>query len=179
VTAVLEGAVLTLVIEYPGHGHAVGVRFQQRYAGVIRSNKNHVYGTLTRLHRAGLLTASSTPIDARQPSRRLRGKTYYAKSEAVATWREWLQEPLWVRDTVLDMRARMRSVRPDAWDAMIAILDRYEQAVRDEVARRDPLAEAADLADLLDRDFYDTQTESALLWIESARERVMRRADRR
>lgn len=175
-TTVLEGAVLAVVIDRPGHGHDLGQRFVERYWPVLRSSDKHVYPVLNRLARRRLVQATEEPLEPPPPSNRIVGPSYRALGAGVEEWRAWLASPLEYDYALQQVLTRLRAVRRGDWDTMLGILDRFDDVIRHVQERDAPRTRGYDeLLDGLVDDFDVAHLDAALTWSERARDRIERR----
>jgi DNA-binding PadR family transcriptional regulator len=171
-------AVLSIVLEQPGHGYDVGTRFVQRYAGLFDSTVPHIYKSLDALETEGHVESfrprpsrsNPRPRSRRQPSR-----VYRATSAGARRWSVWLTGPIPADDARRELWIRLQSVPTDDHRKMLQLLDHYETAVAKSVDRR-PECPRSPLIDVLVREDHEVWLDAQLRWVQSAREHVRHRA---
>jgi len=134
-------ALLGLVIDRPSYAYELARRFERTYDGVLSlSSVSHIYTALTTLRERALIEEIPGTRTGRQPKPR-----YRATAKGLLAYGDWLV------DEIREDRRRQRlfvlqlsSFLRDP-EAAIGMLDRYEQACLQEVARI-PLVSALDCA---------------------------------
>jgi DNA-binding PadR family transcriptional regulator len=124
-------ALLGLVIDRPSYAYELAQRFERTYDGVLSlSSVSHVYTALTTLRERSLIEEIPGTRTGRQPKPR-----YRATAKGLLEYGDWLV------DEIREDRRRQRlfvlqlaSFVRDP-ESAIAMLDRYEQACLQEVAR--------------------------------------------
>jgi DNA-binding PadR family transcriptional regulator len=174
-------AVLTVLLDQPGHGYDVGLRAVSRFSPPYRLTVQHVYGNLRRLRRMGFIE----PIDLdevpdlKHPER---GATFKATADGARGFRGWLGSSFrdWfggpVRPEIVrrELFTRLRALRVDDYGAMLRLFDLFEDAMLRSigyVARGEPLTIVDDLA----REDHEAEIGGALVWVAGAREKVLDR----
>jgi DNA-binding PadR family transcriptional regulator len=162
----INWALLALVIERPSYAYELAQRFQRLYEGVLSlSSTSHAYSALDALSSRGLVEELAGSRQARQPRPR-----YKATAEGLQEYEAWLIDQVHEtrrRQRLLVLQLAALKRRPDAE----RILDRYEQAWRDEaVPERAALGDDAG-SDCIAR----LTTEANLSWVGHARSALARR----
>jgi len=178
-------AVLTVLLDQPGHGYDIGLRAVSRFSPPYRLTVQHVYGNLRKLRRMGFIEPfdlDEVPDEVPDPKHPERGATFKATADGARGYRGWLGSSFrdWfggpVRPEVVrrELFTRLRALRPDDYGAMLRLLDLFEDAMLRSigyVARGEPLTIVDDLA----REDHEAEIEGALRWVAAAREKVQDR----
>lgn len=166
----VDMAVLSVVIERPGHGYDIGMRFVSRYRPLYRTTVQNVYTNLRRLEAAGFIE----PIDPddHQPSRQVRKETFRATGDGARNFRGWLRSPIPSETAHRELFVRLRALRPDDYRSMLRLLDQYETAVLGSIGFI-CAAEPPTVVDDLAREDLEASIESALRWSAGAREKLV------
>lgn len=169
-------AVLSVVLELPGHGYDIGTRFVGRYAGLFNSTIPHVYKALDQLADEELVVGSpypDLPSQGLKPSLRQPKLFYRASPGGARLCRGWLTGPIPPSAARRELWIRLRSTPPTDYATILRVLDNFNEAVlltaRRVASRDDPPS----LIDLLALDDHETMVEAELRWSASARERVL------
>jgi DNA-binding PadR family transcriptional regulator len=166
----VDMAVLSVVIEQPGHGYDIGARFVARYHPLYRTTIQNVYGNLRRLREAGFIE----PMDLEdEPASQgqVRKETFWATAAGARGFRGWLDSPIPSETARRELFTRLRALRPDDFRAMLRLLDRYEEAVLGSIefiSGAQPLTVVDDLA----REDHEASIEGSLRWSAGAREKL-------
>lgn len=166
----VDMAVLSVVIERPGHGYDIGVRFVSRYHPLYRTTVQNVYTNLRRLREAGFIE----PMDLEdEPASQgqIRKATFRATAAGARGFRGWLDSPIPSETARRELFARLRALRADDHRAMLRLLDRYEAAVLGSIgfiSGAHPLTVVDELA----REDHEAAIEGALRWSAGAREKL-------
>ena len=83
----LEGLLLAVLVEEPGHGYALSQRLAQRSGGELGVPEGSLYPALQRLERLGLVTSSWASVQGRR--RRVYSLTDAGRRQAGCAAREW------------------------------------------------------------------------------------------
>lgn len=83
----LEGLLLAVLVEEPGHGYALSQRLAVRSGGELSVPEGSLYPALQRLERLGLVTSSWVNADGRR--RRVYSLSDAGRRQAEAAAREW------------------------------------------------------------------------------------------
>jgi DNA-binding PadR family transcriptional regulator len=169
-------AVLSVVLEMPGHGYDIGTRFVGRYGGLFNSTVPHVYKVLDLLEQKQLVEGSAHPDVALQglkPSMRQPKRFYRVSPGGARVCRGWLTGPIPSHDARRELWIRLRSTRPRDFDTILQLLDHFEYAV---LATAGHVAESPEnpvsVVDTLAREDRETMVEAELRWLASARDHV-------
>ncbi|MBS1868898.1 MAG: PadR family transcriptional regulator [Actinobacteria bacterium] len=166
----VDMAVLSVVIERPGHGYDIGVRFVSRYYPLYRTTVQNVYTNLRRLREAGFIE----PIDLEDepPSHgQIRKASFRATAEGARSFRGWLASPMPAETARRELFTRLRALRPDDYGSMLRLLDRFEEAVLGSIGFISA-AEPLTVVDNLAREDHEAAIEGALRWSAAAREQL-------
>src|SRR5271156_6456825 len=88
-----QGAVLAMLAKEPAHGYQLRARLREALGPVGEGmNDGQIYVTLTRLEKAGLVTAEQEPGLPDRPVRKVYGLTS-AGQQRVAEWRAEVSWP--------------------------------------------------------------------------------------
>ncbi|HEX4805172.1 MAG TPA: hypothetical protein VFU94_04665 [Conexibacter sp.] len=178
-------AVLTVLLDHPGHGYDVGLRAVSRFSPPYRLTVQHVYDNLRRLRRLGFIEpidldeVSDGVPDSKHPER---GATFKATADGARGYRGWLGSEFsdWfgrrVRPEVArrELFARLQAVRPGDYGTMLRLLELFEDAMLRSigyVARGEPQT----IVDELAREDHEAEIEGALRWSDAAREKLLDR----
>ena len=168
-------AVLSVVLELPGHGYDIGTRFVGRFGGLFDSKIPHVYKVLDQLEGQELVVASPYPdlsAEGFKPSLRQPKLFYRASSGGAHLCRDWLTGPIPPSAARREVWIRLRATPPTDYRTILRVLESFEKAVvatAGRVARDDPPS----LIDVLALEDCETMVEAELRWSASARERVL------
>jgi DNA-binding PadR family transcriptional regulator len=166
----VDMAVLSVVLERPAHGYDIGVRFVSRYHPLYRTTVQNVYTNLKRLRQVGFIE----PIDLEgEPAShgQVRKATFRATAEGARSFRGWLTSPIPPETARRELFARLRALRPDNYQAMLTLLDRYEAAVLSSIGFASG-AQPLTIVDELAREDHEAALEGALRWSVAAREKL-------
>lgn len=83
----LEGLLLAVLVEEPGHGYALSQRLASRSGGDLTVPEGSLYPALQRLERLGLVTSTWATADGRR--RRIYSLTAGGRRHAEASARDW------------------------------------------------------------------------------------------
>ncbi|HZV75789.1 MAG TPA: PadR family transcriptional regulator [Conexibacter sp.] len=166
-------AVLSVVIERPGHGYDIGVRFVSRYHPLYRTTIQNVYTNLRRLRRAGFIEPVDVDIEEGAPApRESRGSSFRATADGARGFRGWLASSIPSDSPRRELFVRLRALRPDDYASMLRLLDRYEEAVLGSIGFISG-AQPLTVIDALAREDHEASIEGALRWSAGARERLL------
>lgn len=124
-------AVLALVIEQPGYAFQLWKRFERRFGHLHPVGKPRIYQVVDQLVANGLVEVLADDSgSARQPRTR-----YRATAEGARRYREWLAGG--IRDDPRREELLRRLLATGVNDArgMLRVIDIYERACLDEIAR--------------------------------------------
>jgi DNA-binding PadR family transcriptional regulator len=169
----LKGAILSLVIERPGHGYDLGSRLSARLGPAWAIDPKRLYRMLDQLESAGLLlaTVETDPDNPRQH------RTVYSATpraaRALTTWMETLapREP-----TRAEIQAKVAAARAQDAPRLLMALREYERdCLRLLALNAAPTAAVQSWLGLvmgLVRDAGDLQLRAELEWARHARQRI-------
>jgi DNA-binding PadR family transcriptional regulator len=167
--APVGAAVLALVIEKPSHGYEVWQRFEQRFGGLLDVGSSRIYQVVNGLLDEGLIEELPGEVDGsrRQPRPRYRATAHGAREH-----RRWLAEELHDDPRRAELHRRLLAVGADDETTLRALVDRYEQACLDEMARIGGAHPAAAVRDRLLAEERRLVLEARLKWILFARRQL-------
>lgn len=124
-------AVLALVIERPSYSYEIWKRFEQRFAALYPLSKARIYQVIDHLLENGLIEelAAEAPT-ARQPR-----VAYRATAEGARSHREWLAASIREDPRREELLRRLLATGARDARAMLQVIDVYERACLDDVAR--------------------------------------------
>ncbi len=167
--APVGAAVLALVIEKPSYGYEVWQRFEERFGSLLDVGSSRIYQVVNGLLDEGLIEQVPGRGSSRQPKPR-----YRATAAGASEHRRWLAEEL--RDDPLrtELHRRLLAIGADDAPTMLELVDRYEQACLDEMARlgRGARATATAVRDRLLAEEQRLVLEARLKWILFARRQL-------
>lgn len=163
-------AVLALVIERPSYAYELWKRFEARFEELHPLSKTRIYQVLDQLQRRGLIEDLPSEVpNLRQPR-----VEYRATAEGARAHREWLAATL--RDDPRREELLRRLLATGARDAriMLQIVQIYERACLDDMARKGPRDTVAggDLRDRLIAEERRLAHEARLRFIAFARRQL-------
>ena len=170
-------AVLGLLLERPSYGYEVLVRFRRAFdAGRWDISPQGLYASLDRLERDGLIE----PVAERLASARRQPKTPYRVTvDGARALRQFLETPMNADPSRAEFLVRLQCAISKNADALMQLLDGYEHACLDELARIDPEPPAGDdgteLTLLVERLALEDRrlgVQARLTWIEFARQQL-------
>lgn len=171
-------AVLALVIERPSYGYELSQRFDKRFGELYPVSRSRIYQVLDQLLRNGLI--EQMPFeDARQSLRQPRPH-YRATAEGARLHREWMAAAIQEDPRREELLRRLLATSARDARAMLQIVDIYERACLNDMARRDRLDVLADpddgpgsrLRDLLIAEEQRLVHETRLKFIAAARRHI-------
>ena len=161
-----QEAVLAMLAKEPSHGYQLRARLRQALGPLGEAmNDGQVYVTLTRLERAGLVTAEPTAGRPERPDRKMYELTA-AGQQRVA---EWLAEVSWPRPDLAEFHLKLIAAAAAGLADPLAIVDtqRRELLRRLRDAERAALAEPADSAAGLLLEGIVLRLQADLRWLEA------------
>lgn len=168
-------AVLGLLLERPSYGYELVLRFRHAFAGAHWGlSAQALYAALDRLERGGLIE----PLDGdgHSGSRRQPKRPYRVTAAGARELERFLDEPMGPDATRAELLVRLRCAAALDAGALTRMLDAHEQACREELARIDADAGAADaLADRLAREQQRLGVTARLAWVDYARRELRER----
>jgi DNA-binding PadR family transcriptional regulator len=171
---VQQEAVLAMLAKEPSHGYQLRARLRQALGPLGEAmNDGQVYVTLTRLEKAGLVTAEPTAGRPERPDRKMYELTA-AGQQRVA---EWLAEVSWPKPDLAEFHLKLIAAAAAGLADPLAIVDtqRRELLRRLRDAERAALAEPADSAAGLLLEGIVLRLQADLRWLEACERSWTRR----
>ena len=135
-----QEVILAMLAKEPSHGYELRARLKQALGPVGEDmNAGQVYVTLTRLEKAGLVTATSAPGVQERPDR----KVYELTAAGQQRVAEWLAEVAWPRPDLTEFHLKLIAAAAARLGDPLAIVD----AQRRELLRRLRDAQRAAMAE--------------------------------
>jgi DNA-binding PadR family transcriptional regulator len=135
-----QEVILAMLAKEPSHGYELRARLKQALGPVGEDmNAGQVYVTLTRLEKAGLVTATSAPGVQERPDR----KVYELTADGQQRVAEWLAEVAWPRPDLTEFHLKLIAAAAAGLGDPLAIVD----AQRRELLRRLRDAQRAAMAE--------------------------------
>jgi DNA-binding PadR family transcriptional regulator len=169
-----QEAVLAMLAKEPSHGYQLRARLRQALGPLGEAmNDGQVYVTLTRLEKAGLVTAEPTAGRPERPDRKMYELTA-AGQQRVA---EWLAEVSWPKPDLAEFHLKLIAAAAAGLADPLAIVDtqRRELLRRLRDAERAALAEPADSAAGLLLEGIVLRLQADLRWLEACERTWTRR----
>ncbi len=169
-----QEAVLAMLAKEPSHGYQLRARLRQALGPLGEAmNDGQVYVTLTRLEKAGLVTAEPTTGRPERPDRKMYELTA-AGQQRVA---EWLAEVSWPKPDLAEFHLKLIAAAAAGLADPLAIVDtqRRELLRRLRDAERAALAEPADSAAGLLLEGIVLRLQADLRWLEACERTWTRR----
>ncbi len=169
-----QEAVLAMLAKEPSHGYQLRARLRQALGPLGEAmNDGQVYVTLTRLEKAGLVTAEPTAGRPERPDRKMYELTA-AGQQRVA---EWLAEVSWPKPDLAEFHLKLIAAAAAGLADPLAIVDtqRRELLRRLRDAERAALAEPADSAAGLLLEGIVLRLQADLRWLEACERSWTRR----
>jgi DNA-binding PadR family transcriptional regulator len=135
-----QGAVLAMLAKEPAHGYQLRARLREALGPVGEGmNDGQIYVTLTRLERAGLVTAEQEPGLPDRPDRKVYGLTPAGQQRVT----EWLAEVSWPKPELAEFHLKLIAAAAAGLADPITIIDtqRRELLRRLRDAQRAAMAE--------------------------------------
>jgi DNA-binding PadR family transcriptional regulator len=171
---VQQEAVLAMLAKEPSHGYQLRARLRQALGPLGEAmNDGQVYVTLTRLEKAGLVTAEPTAGRPERPDRKMYELTA-AGQQRVA---EWLAEVSWPKPDLAEFHLKLIAAAAAGLADPLAIVDtqRRELLRRLRDAERAALAEPAGSAAGLLLEGIALRLQADLRWLEACERAWTRR----
>jgi DNA-binding PadR family transcriptional regulator len=169
-----QEAVLAMLAKEPSHGYQLRSRLRQALGPLGEAmNDGQVYVTLTRLEKAGLVTAEPTAGRPERPDRKMYELTA-AGQQRVA---EWLAEVSWPKPDLAEFHLKLIAAAAAGLADPLAIVDtqRRELLRRLRDAERAALAEPAGSAAGLLLEGIVLRLQADLRWLEACERAWTRR----
>jgi DNA-binding PadR family transcriptional regulator len=171
---VQQEAVLAMLAKEPSHGYQLRARLRQALGPLGEAmNDGQVYVTLTRLEKAGLVTAEPTAGRPERPDRKMYELTA-AGQQRVA---KWLAEVSWPKPDLAEFHLKLIAAAAAGLADPLAIVDtqRRELLRRLRDAERAALAEPAGSAAGLLLEGIVLRLQADLRWLEACERAWTRR----
>ena len=169
-----QEAVLAMLAKEPSHGYQLRARLRQALGPLGEAmNDGQVYVTLTRLEKAGLVTAEPTAGRPERPDRKMYELTA-AGQQRVA---EWLAEVSWPKPDLAEFHLKLIAAAAAGLADPLAMVDtqRRELLRRLRDAERAALAEPVDSAAGLLLEGIVLRLQADLRWLEACERAWTRR----
>ena len=170
----MQDVVLALLAKEPSHGYHLRTRLRQALGPLGEAmNDGQVYVTLTRLEKAGLVTAEPTAGRPERPDRKMYELTA-AGQQRVA---KWLAEVSWPKPDLAEFHLKLIAAAAAGLADPLAIVDtqRRELLRRLRDAERAALAEPAGSAAGLLLEGIALRLQADLRWLEACERAWTRR----
>jgi DNA-binding PadR family transcriptional regulator len=171
---VQQEAVLAMLAKEPSHGYQLRARLRQALGPLGEAmNDGQVYVTLTRLEKAGLVTAEPTAGRPERPDRKMYELTAVGQHRVA----EWLAEVSWPKPDLAEFHLKLIAAAAAGLADPLAIVDtqRRELLRRLRDAERAALAEPADSAAGLLLEGIVLRLQADLRWLEACERTWTRR----
>jgi len=173
---VQQEVVLAMLAKEPSHGYQLRARLRQALCPLGEAmNDGQVYVTLTRLEKAGLVTAVQAAGVADRPDR----KVYALTPEGQQRVAGWLAEVSWPRPGLSEFHLKLVAAAAAGLADPLSIVDaqRRELLRRLRDAQRAALAEPAGSAATLLLEGIVLRLQADLRWLEACERHWTRRED--
>ena len=171
-----QEVVLAMLAKEPSHGYQLRARLRQALGPLGEAmNDGQVYVTLTRLEKAGLVTAVQAAGVADRPDR----KVYALTPEGQQRVAGWLAEVSWPRPGLSEFHLKLVAAAAAGLADPLSIVDaqRRELLRRLRDAQRAALAEPAGSAATLLLEGIVLRLQADLRWLEACERHWTRRED--
>jgi DNA-binding PadR family transcriptional regulator len=169
----LKGAILSLVIERPGHGYDLGSRLSARLGPAWAIDPKRLYRMLDQLESAGLLLAT-VETDPENP--RQHRTVYCATPRAPRALTQWMETLAPREPTRAEIQAKVAAAREEDAPRLIVALREYERDCLRLLALNAAAGTAVrswlGLVMGLVREAGDMQLRAELEWARHARQRI-------
>jgi DNA-binding PadR family transcriptional regulator len=171
-----QGAVLAMLAKEPAYGYQLRARLRQALGPVGDAmNDGQIYVTLTRLEKAGLVTAEQEPGLPDRPDRKVYALTAAGQHRVT----EWLAEVSWPRPDLAEFHLKLIAAAAAGLADPLTIVDRQRgellRRLRD--AQRAALAEPDDSEAALLLEGIVLRMQADLAWLEACEENWANRRD--
>src|ERR1700685_525443 len=172
-----QGAVLAMLAKEPAHGYQLRARLREALGPVGDTmNDGQIYVTLTRLEKAGLITAEQEPGLPDRPDR----KVYALTPAGQRPGSDWLAEVNWPKPDLAEFHLKLVAAAAAGLADPITIIDtqrrellrRLRDAQRAALAEPDPSQAALRLEDAVLR------LQADLRWLEACEQNWTNRKER-
>lgn len=168
----LKGAILSLVIERPGHGYDLGSRLSARLGPAWAIDPKRLYRMLDQLESAGLVRAT-VETDPENP--RQHRTVYFATARAPRALTQWMETLAPREPTRVEIQAKIAAAREEDAPRLLVALREYERDCLRLLALNAAGASVRSWLGLvmdIVRDAGDAQLRAELEWATRARQRV-------
>lgn len=167
----MAAAVLALVIERPSYGYELSRRFEERFSDLYPVSRARIYQVLNQLLDHGLIEhmhVEAELLHPRQPK-----PHYRATATGARLHREWLAATIASDPRREELLRRLLATAAKDVRTMLRIVDVYERACLDDMARKTLApAPATELRDLLLSEEQRLVHEARLRFITFARQHI-------
>jgi DNA-binding PadR family transcriptional regulator len=175
----LKGAILSLVLERPGHGYDIGARLGARLGPSWAIDPKRLYRMLDQLERAGLI-AGAVEQDPDNP--RQQRTVYSATRLAPGALRTWLETLAPREPTRVEIQAKVAAAREQDAPQLVGALRQYEceclELLRQSSGPPLPVRSWMGLVMDIVRDAADAQLRAEIEWAKRTRRRIEEHAAR-
>jgi DNA-binding PadR family transcriptional regulator len=171
-----QGAVLAMLAKEPAYGYQLRARLRQALGPVGDAmNDGQIYVTLTRLEKAGLVTAEQEPGLPDRPDRKVYALTAAGQHRVT----EWLAEVSWPRPDLAEFHLKLIAAAAAGLADPLTIVDRQRRELlrRLRDAQRAALAEPEDSEAALLLEGIVLRMQADLTWLEACEENWANRRD--
>jgi DNA-binding PadR family transcriptional regulator len=171
-----QGAVLAMLAKEPAYGYQLRARLRQALGPVGDAmNDGQIYVTLTRLEKAGLVTAEQEPGLPDRPDRKVYALTAAGQHRVT----EWLAEVSWPKPDLAEFHLKLIAAAAAGLADPLTIVDRQRRELlrRLRDAQRAALAEPEDSEAALLLEGIVLRMQADLAWLEACEENWVNRRD--
>jgi DNA-binding PadR family transcriptional regulator len=165
-----RGALLSMVIESPGHGYGLSGRLRHRVGPAFAIPAQAIYPLLASLKEHGLLRSSEEPKRGSDQMRLV----YHPTEQTIPARDAWIASPLPAKDNHLELLLRVVFATPAHVADLEPTLDLYEKRCFAQLNRTRETSAAASsprgYAIMLARAAAAEEIEARLRWIAKARD---------
>jgi DNA-binding PadR family transcriptional regulator len=173
---VQQEVVLAMLAKEPSHGYQLRARLRQALGPVGDAmNDGQIYVTLTRLEKAGLVTAEQEPGLPDRPDRKVYALTAAGQHRVT----EWLAEVSWPKPDLAEFHLKLIAAAAAGLADPLTIVDRQRRELlrRLRDAQRAALAEPEDSEAALLLEGIVLRMQADLAWLEACEENWVNRRD--
>jgi DNA-binding PadR family transcriptional regulator len=171
-----QGAVLAMLAKEPAHGYQLRARLREALGPVGEGmNDGQIYVTLTRLEKAGLVTAEQEPGLPDRPDRKVYGLTPAGQQRVT----EWLAEVSWPKPDLAEFHLKLIAAAAAGLADPLTIVDRQRRELLRRLgdAQRAALAEPEGSEAALLLEGIVLRMQADLAWLEACEENWANRRD--
>ena len=171
-----QEVVLALLAKEPSHGYELRARLRQALGPLGDGmNAGQIYVTLTRLEKAGLVTAEQEPGLPDRPDRKVYALTAAGQHRVT----EWLAEVSWPKPDLAEFHLKLIAAAAAGLADPLTIVDRQRRELlrRLRDAQRAALAEPEDSEAALLLEGIVLRMQADLAWLEACEENWANRRD--